>query len=525
MTNQKDELAFRSTSDDGLPSDDHPELIFGLVGPIGVDLESVTEALSSALRDFEYDAQVFRITDLMREVKVGLPLDGTGYVESFQQRIAYANRVREQLGRNEALAILAISAIRQFRAKLGGSVEEPRSKQAYIIRQFKRPEEIKLLRAVYGRQFIQISAYAPQQYRIRRIAVKEAQSSRRLGTETLAENAANTLVKQDEVESDKGHGQNVRDAFPLADLFVEAPDKRSSKKTITRFVEALFGDNEASPTHDEYGMYLAKSASLRSSALTRQVGAAIFHSSGEVVSLGCNEVPKAGGGTYWSGDPSDNRDFVSGRDPNDEKKRELVADFIDRLVKGNHLSKELRGNKDSTSIADELLSDNSANGIKESKVMDLIEFGRDIHAEMSAITDAARKGVSISGSTLYCTTFPCHLCAKHIVAAGIKRVVSIEPYPKSYAEELHSDSIVIDGDGTGPRVNFERFLGISPYRYRDLFEKGKRKYSTGVAQRWNRDIKKPMIDVIFPSYFKAETHVVGLLDERLDAINKKYGST
>ncbi|WP_139862343.1 deaminase [Bradyrhizobium ivorense] len=153
--------------------------------------------------------------------------------------------------------------------------------------------------------------------------------------------------------------------------------------------------------------------------------------------------------------------------------------------------------------------------------MDLIEFGRDIHAEMSAITDAARNGVPVTGATLYSTTFPCHLCAKHIVAAGIRRVVSIEPYPKSYAEELHSDSIEVDGDGKGPRVSFQRFLGISPFRYRELFEKGKRKYSTGEAQRWNRGVRKPMIDVIYPSYFQAETHVVSLLQPRLAALSKR----
>lgn len=510
-----------SKSNDELPFHDHPELIFGLVGPIGVDLESVTEALTAALREVEYDVCNIRITSLMREVDVGLPLDATGYVESFKERIAYANKVRDRLGRNDALAILAVSAIRAFRIKQGGSVEEPRSKQAYIIRQFKRPEEVKLLRAVYGRQFIQISAYAPQDFRIRRIAAREAQSKHGLGTSADAENAANSLVKQDEMESDKGHGQNVRDAFPLADLFVVSPDKHSCQTTITRFVRALFGDNQASPTHDEYGMYMAKSASLRSSALTRQVGSAIFRGSGEIISLGCNEVPKAGGGTYWSGDPSDKRDFVEGHDPNDEKKRELIFDLVDRLAKAGHLSKDLTGNKDSSSVADKLLSDNSALGLSASKVMDLLEFGRDIHAEMSAITDAARKGVSIEGATLYCTTFPCHLCAKHIVAAGIKRVVFIEPYPKSYAQQLHSDSIQIDGDGSGALVNFERFIGISPYRYRDLFEKGKRKYSTGEAQRWNRDVRKPMIDVIYPSYFKAEAHIVTLLQERLAAIQGK----
>jgi cytidine deaminase len=507
-----------SKASDGLPFDDHPELIFGLVGPIGVDLESVTEVLITALRDFAYEACNIRITNLMREVDVKLPLDAPGYVESFKERIAYANKVRERLDRNDALAILAISAIREFRVGSKGTVEEPRSKQAYIIRQLKRPEEVKLLRAVYGRQFIQISAYAPQDFRIRRIAIKEVQSKHGLGTDADAENAANSLVKQDELESDEGHGQNVRDAFPLADLFVEGHDKNSCRPTITRFVRALFGDNEASPTHDEYGMYMAKSASLRSSALTRQVGSAIFRSTGEIVALGCNEVPKAGGGTYWSGDAPDQRDFVSGHDPNDEKKRELIFDLVDRLYKSGKLSKEVSGNKRPSEIADELLSDRSPTSLRDSKVMDLLEFGRDIHAEMSAITDAARKGVSIEGATLYCTTFPCHLCAKHIVAAGLKRVVYIEPYPKSYAKQLHQDSIQLDGDRP-ELVNFQRFIGISPFRYRDLFEKGKRKYSTGKAQAWNRDVKKPMIEVIFPSYFKAEAHVVAILVPRLEAIN------
>lgn len=317
----------------------------------------------------------------------------------------------------------------------------------------------------------------------------------------------------------------MRDAFPLADLFVEAPDRRTCKATLTRFIEALFGDNESSPTHDEYGMYMAKSASLRTSALTRQVGAAIFRSSGEIISLGCNEVPKAGGGTYWSGDALDQRDFVAGRDPNDGVKRSIVADAIHRLFRGNHLAKDFIGNKDAMAVVEELLADGSEFGLKESKVMDLIEFGRDIHAEMSAITDAARNGVAVAGATLYCTTFPCHMCAKHIVAAGIKRVVSIEPYPKSYAVELHSDAIQIDTDDNKSKVSFQRFLGISPFRYRELFEKGKRKYSTGEAQRWNKDARKPMIDVIFPSYFKAETHVVELLKEPLANLKKKPASS
>ena len=74
---------------------------------------------------------------------------------------------------------------------------------------------------------------------------------------------------------------------------------------------------------------------------------------------------------------------------------------------------------------------------------------------------------------------------------GIKRVVSIEPYPKSYAVALHSDANEIDGDGSNSRAGFQRVLGISPFRYRELFEKGERKYSTDEAQPWNKYFRKP----------------------------------
>jgi deoxycytidylate deaminase len=44
---------------------------------------------------------------------------------------------------------------------------------------------------------------------------------------------------------------------------------------------------------------------------------------------------------------------------------------------------------------------------------------------MSALLDADRRGVAVQGATLHTTTFPCHNCARHIVGAGIDRVVFI----------------------------------------------------------------------------------------------------
>ncbi len=53
---------------------------------------------------------------------------------------------------------------------------------------------------------------------------------------------------------------------------------------------------------------------------------------------------------------------------------------------------------------------------------------RTAHAELNAITNAARVGVSIDGSTLYCKMVPCYTCAKAIINAGIKRLVANKDY-------------------------------------------------------------------------------------------------
>ncbi len=521
---------------EALRLDPSPELIFGLVAPIGVDLDLVTDVLDQNLREMGYSARLFRLTELMKEVPVDVPIDDSRYVQFYRNRIAYANAVRRLLG-DDALATMAVSAIRSFRleerSRQRGSLVEgegpsealsgpdteaeiPLPARAYIIRQLKRPEEISLLRGVYGRQFIVVSAYAPQETRRRRIEERERQSRGGLLLEAEAANLANELVVQDAREVTDRHGQNLRDAFPLGDVFIDATSRAHCEEELRRFIKLLFGNNEVTPTHDEYGMYMAKSASLRSSDLSRQVGAAIFRSSGEIISLGCNEVPKAGGGTYWAGEKRDGRDFVDGHDPNQLRKIELLVDLLDRLKVGKHLSDELLEKIDGNEIARALMAEKGESSISESKLMDIIEFGRIIHAEMSAITDAARKGVPIEGGTLYSTTFPCHLCAKHIISSGILRVVYLEPYPKSYASDLHRDSIAVDPDSATEKVKFEAFIGVSPYRYRDLFEKGKRKYSSGAAQKWNRDQRRPMIDIHFPSYFKAEALVVSQLRGKLE---------
>lgn len=62
---------------------------------------------------------------------------------------------------------------------------------------------------------------------------------------------------------------------------------------------------------------------------------------------------------------------------------------------------------------------------------------RSAHAEANAISLAAKKGVSIEGSTIYCTLEPCITCSKLIVMSGIARVVYEHPYDSPIPERDH----------------------------------------------------------------------------------------
>ncbi len=64
------------------------------------------------------------------------------------------------------------------------------------------------------------------------------------------------------------------------------------------------------------------------------------------------------------------------------------------------------------------------------------ELSKFIHAEADIIARAAKKGLSLDGSSLYVTTFPCPVCAKLVAVAGIKKVYFKEGYSKLDAEDI-----------------------------------------------------------------------------------------
>ena len=64
------------------------------------------------------------------------------------------------------------------------------------------------------------------------------------------------------------------------------------------------------------------------------------------------------------------------------------------------------------------------------------ELCRGLHAEQNAIIQAARHGVNISDSVLYCTNSPCIICTKMLINAGIRKVVYLQGYSDSLSLEM-----------------------------------------------------------------------------------------
>jgi deoxycytidylate deaminase len=146
----------------------------------------------------------------------------------------------------------------------------------------------------------------------------------------------------------------------------------------------------------------------------------------------------------------------------------------------------------------------------------ITEFGRSVHAEMEALLACTRSGRSVRGAVLYATTFPCHNCTRHIIAAGISKVIYIEPYAKSRASDLHPDAISVDREEKG-KVPFIPFVGVGPRRYFDLFSLGlstgyqiERK-KAGKLVQWERATAAVRLPVKPSTYLQRELLAYGAL--------------
>jgi deoxycytidylate deaminase len=490
-----------------------PELVFGLVGALGTDLYPVQDELQSALRTVGYDSTVIRLSELIANLYARVHPSEQPQEPRMGDLMRQGDELRGVGGPNAAAALGISRLVNQRReAEPGGS---ERQGHATILRSLKRKDEVATLREVYGSRFLLIGGWATREDRAAEVGrrLRADHPGRHVGW--YAQQAA-VLMDRDEEDETQQYGQGVREAFELADVYVAIRAGHPIGSRIGRLVRMLFGAPFETPTRHEEAMFLASGAGLRSSAAGRQVGAVVVDYDGEVLVTGTNEAPMANGGQYWAEETPDHRDFTYGFDINDRLKLQIVADMLARLHGAGWLS-GAAGTEDPDRLAERAMK----GPLRGSRVGDLLEFGRIAHAEMAAVCTAARRGTALRDTIMYTTTYPCHECARLIIAAGIKKVVYVDPYPKSQVQEMFHDEVSEGPGGRQGTVVFEPFEGVAPRLFRQVFLMPSRPRDkvSGRYTGWDGTVSPPRLlaDSVTPPLAPMEARVIRELNIRLQA--------
>ncbi len=450
------------------------EIIFALCGYLGSDTKLVTNKIIELMENsYGYTCKVIKLSEFiaLNKENIASPFNAKGSIE--YQRIKNLMEDGNSLRDNYKYSILAEYAINKIGLDRYNEAAKNENNQpvfksrriCYIIDSLKHPDELELLKEVYRNLVYFIGVFSPDELR------KENLRLRNITDPEILE-----LLAQDAAE-DKKYGQHVRKTFMKSDYFLRLDNssKHLTSQKLERFIHLIFETAIITPTKDEIAMYFAFSASFNSACLSRQVGASIVNENGELLSVGWNDVPQYDGNLYGQRSSTDTPvandfrclNFSDGQCMNDHQKDKISQSLLNDLVNNGCVSSE------KSLVALQL--------IKNSRLGSLIEFSRAIHAEMHAIVIGSQKfGDKMIGGRLYVTTYPCHNCARHIVLAGIKEVYYIEPYLKSLATTLHSDSIT-ENENDSKKVKILLYDGVAPTRYHQLFKMrdDSRKYSNG----------------------------------------------
>lgn len=484
---------FNDSSAELIASRQSRDIVVAFCGLIGSGIKTVSSLFEEKLAEMGYEVIKIRVSDLMKNKFPSSKLIDSSAWSPFE-RYKNLQDMGDDLRLNYDQYILSECVISEISIDKKMSVRNSNKavKKAFLVDQLKNPGEVELLRAVYQHNFYLVGVFR-----------SEEQRKQNLKEERISESQVDELIHRDR-KSSENNGQQTQKAMLDADFFINNYGQRENiKNKLNRFIDLIHGVNGLTPNAQEKGMYAAFSASLQSACLSRQVGAAIFDSQGNLVSIGKNDVPKAGGGLYSTDDNFEDQRCIhkGGKCYNDSRKSKIKDQIEEILVR------EGLGDKSST-LAESIF--------KETPISSIIEYSRSIHAEMDAIVALSRSSMRVTkGATIYTTTFPCHNCARHIVAAGISKAIYIEPYDKSLALDLHDDSISkIGGD---KKVSFEIFEGVSPRRYQKFFfPVSERKDSLGIAVKKTTKNGNHIDIQYLDSYEDFETKVSARFMEKLE---------
>lgn len=363
--------------------------------------------------------------------------------------------------------------------------KDTNKKTCFVIDAFRNPAEVDYFRKRYA-QFYLISLYADKEVRKHRILVKSKHKNdfsewferidrRDSGDDNDITDFYSQNVSRCCYLSDIAIGNNIR--YKTYSLDNELVEK------LLKYYALLISPGCVPPSKEETLMNLAYSISLRSTCISRKVGAVITDKKGFIVGMGWNDVAhtQIGCGYLTADDYKTNSTYLidllkSNSDSSiDEVISELPSNFAfcykDALSqkkvhhKVNNIDfksiiKKYLPEKSSDSIYEDI-DKNVKDKIKKTISIKRLEYCRSLHAEENALLQvASRGGVGVEGGAIYTSTFPCELCAKKIYQSGIKEVYYTEPYPNSISESV----FLKDGVNDIKLIPFEGVKSSAYYR-------------------------------------------------------------
>lgn len=460
------------------------EIIIGIAAPLGTDRKTFLDTLEMKLKERKYVVKKISITEEL----INFTEKNTAISFKYFVKMEVCNELRKKYS-NGFLMGLVINKIRELR-------NDGEDKVVYIIDQIKNLDEYNILSHVYGLNFLQISLFSNEQSRFNNLrtifkqdSVQNLQNYKYVLNEIkffneeanreilelvknknkdittnfqkyILPDVTHNLIKKDftEMESEQeSNGQQVSKLFHLSHYFFNLDNTQIQiNKEIKKFLSLVEGNNKEYPTQDEFGMSLAFQVSVRSNfPNNRHIGAAIISPYGEVISVASIRAPCSSSNTTLHDQSQIQDGYKIYKDKIEKWKNFLKSEDLTNNLK----PEELNTLKDISTF------------FKES-----LDFHPCTHAEIAAIIDAAKLGISVRDASLYTTTFPCHLCAKEIINAGFSKVIYLEAYPKSKNKELYPKLIDFDPTYSSSLLPFSFYSGVGPKRFMYVYStKNKKK--------------------------------------------------
>ena len=329
------------------------------------------------------------------------------------------NRLREA-----GSAAIAREVTKQIKASA-------RKNEDIVIDSIRNPAEVEYFNAAFLKFFL-LALDAPSNVRwLRKQSDYEGDDEERFKQDDL----------RDKGDEEPPYGQHTEACVYRSDVVINNENQISYRQdwdrffyNIKQYIELMRDPEYRQPTYKELYMHMAYAVSLKSSCNKRQVGAIIVSAGARqaisplrtqdeiesyVLTTGYNDVPINERVCSELGGRS-NPKFCS--KDNYEEKALRAMQYCPGCGTKLELPKGELGLYRCSECNKRLPRDYMAGR--------LLDLCRSVHAEEAAILQAAKLGSSsLRGMVLYTTTFPCLLCCKSIINAGISKIVYREPYP------------------------------------------------------------------------------------------------